>query len=141
MDEMLRYYTPVQGLARTAAAKCQFGGTAFDRGDRLFLLFASANRDEEQFEAAAEFRIDRFPNRHLSFGAGIHRCAGSHLATMEFEVMLDEVLSRVPDFDVVESETLKYSSIAINNGYIKMPARFTPGLRLGPRELPGLSSQ
>jgi cytochrome P450 len=138
-EEFLRYCSPVQGEARTVARDSELNSTQFKEGDRVFLLYASANRDEEQFPEADKFILDRTPNRHLAFGSGIHRCLGSNLARMEFQEILAEVLERIPDFEVIESETRRYPSIGSINGYVSMTATFTPGERKGPSDLPGLS--
>ena len=71
--------------------------------------------------------LDRFPNRHQAFGLGLHRCLGSNLTRMEFRVVLEEVLERLPDFVVDRSGSQPYESIGIVNGWATMPATFTPG--------------
>ena len=75
-----------------------------------------------------------FPNRHIGFGAGIHRCIGSFLARMMFEVMIETVFDRLPDYKVQIGEAEPYPSISPINGWVKIPARFTPGPRLTPRD-------
>jgi cytochrome P450 len=137
-EEFLRFYNPVQGIARTVAQDHELNGTELKAGERVVLLYASANRDDAQFPDADKFILDRTPNRHLGFGAGIHRCIGSNLARMEFQEILGEVLERIPDFEVIETETRHYPTIAFVNGFISMPATFTPGERKGPADLPGL---
>ncbi len=137
-EEMLRFYTPVQGLARTVTRDCPFGDVEMQRGDRVLLSYGSANRDGRAFPDPDEFVVDRFPNRHFAFGIGIHRCIGSTFARMEFGVMLDEILERLPDFHVDQSRAQQYPIIGLVNGYISVPATFTPGPRRGPTRIPGL---
>jgi cytochrome P450 len=106
-------------------------GWKFDKGDRVYLAYASANRDPDAFEDPEKLIIDRFPNKHIGFGAGMHRCLGSFLARLMFEVMIGEVLSRIPDYRVIEEEVVKYPTVGLVNGWIHLPATFTPGKKVG----------
>lgn len=133
-EEFLRYFAPVQALARTATKDCVIGGQQISAGERVQLSWSSANFDEDAFDEPGELRIDRFPNRHQSFGIGIHRCLGSNFARLEFKVMLEEVLRRLPDF-AISSAARRYRSIAIVNGWVNLPATFTPGPREGADDL------
>jgi len=67
-------------------------------GDKVLMNFPAANRDPEAFPDADRVVLDRAVNRHVAFGSGIHRCAGSNLARMELRVALEEWLSRIPEF-------------------------------------------
>ena len=127
-EEFLRYFSPVQAFARTVAADTELGDQVLRRGDRVLMSFASANRDAEEFTDADEFLLDRQPNRHVAFGMGKHRCIGSTLARAEFMTMLETTLRRMPDYRIVRSDTERYPSLGIVNGYVRMPARFTPGV-------------
>jgi cytochrome P450 len=80
------------------------GGHAFVPGDQVLLLFAGANRDPDQFEDPDEFRMDRSPNRHLAFGAGIHYCVGAQLARIELR-LLTEALLDLPGLVLAEEPT------------------------------------
>jgi cytochrome P450 len=73
-------------------------------GDRVLLSTPLASRDPEEFEQADGVLIDREANRHLAFGAGPHRCVGSHLARLELAIAVDEVLARIPDFRLAPGE-------------------------------------
>jgi cytochrome P450 len=126
-EEMLRYFTPVQILARTVTADTKLGDAELTLGDRIAMSFAGANRDPEAFECPEKLDIERSPNRHVSFGLGVHRCVGSNIARLEIDVMLDEVLRRMPDFVVQESEGTRYTTIGVVNGWVTLPATFTPG--------------
>jgi cytochrome P450 len=127
-EEMLRYYSPVQGFARTVTKDTDLGGCTLRRGDRVFLSWAAANHDPQVFERPEEIVPDRFPNRHTSFGVGAHRCVGSTLARAEFGVVLREVLLRMPDYSLGDG-AVRYSNIGTANGWHRLPARFTPGRR------------
>jgi cytochrome P450 len=126
-EEFLRYYSPVQSNARTVANDCQLDGTSVRQHDRVLLLWASANLDPEAFDQADEIQLDRHPNRHVSFGLGPHRCLGNSIARAVWSIVVDEVLTRLPDFEVNEGGAIRYPSIGIINGWISVPVRFTPG--------------
>ncbi len=130
-EEFLRYYTPTQGLARTVTTDVEIGGQLLNAGDRVLLSFAAANQDPEFFESPDEILLDRWPNKHQAFGLGLHRCLGSNLTRLEFRVVLEEVLARMPDFQVDLGNSHRYPNIGIVNGWNDMPATFTPGSRLG----------
>jgi cytochrome P450 len=129
-EEFLRYYPPARTHARTVSEDIEFAGCAMHKGDRVLLSEVSSGRDETAFPGAEQFVIDRNPNRHLSFGVGIHRCVGSHLARVEFAEVLTAVLTRLPDFEIDEDAVVEYPNWASIGGWAKLPATFTPGPRL-----------
>jgi cytochrome P450 len=100
VEELIRFIPPQPGVARNVTEACTFANTRFEEGDRLMLLWPSANRDPEEFPNPDELVFDRQPNRHLGFGSGIHRCLGSHLARLELKIFLEEFLRRVPRYSV-----------------------------------------
>jgi cytochrome P450 len=126
VDEMLRYYAPSPGLARTVTAEVTIGGHTFQPGDRVLLSFASANYDEDVFPDGDHVDITRSPNPHLSFGAGAHRCIGSLLARANAEMFLETVLTRIPDFEIDEAKIRRYTHAALTNGFFSVPMNFTP---------------
>ena len=85
-------------LCRTATRDTEVAGAQIPAGDRVLLLFGSANRDSAVFPDADEFHLDRRDGRHVAFGVGPHRCVGSNLARLEIRVAVEEFLRRVPDF-------------------------------------------
>jgi len=99
-EEFLRCYPPARTHARTVTEDTEFAGCPMKKGDRVVLSEASAGRDERQFPDADRFVIDRFPNRHLSFGAGIHHCLGASLARMEGRVAMSSLIRRFPDLEL-----------------------------------------
>jgi len=107
-EEFLRYYPPARTHARTLTRDTEFAGCPMRAGDRVLLSEAAAARDPEAFPDPHDFVIDRFPNRHLSFGAGIHRCPGSHLARIMFTEVVHEVLERIPDYSIVDDAVVEY---------------------------------
>ena len=100
IEELIRFIPPQPGVARNVTQACEFAGQELAEGDRLLLLWPSANRDPEEFPNPDELVLDRQPNRHLGFGSGIHRCLGSHLARLELKILLKEFLRRVPRYQV-----------------------------------------
>jgi cytochrome P450 len=128
VEEFLRYDAPVQGFARTVTADCTLGGQPIAAGETVFMLWASANRDEAVYgETAEELVLDRSPNRHMSFGVGAHRCLGSTLARIELRLVLERFLARIPDFTVLLDEVEEAETIGIVFGRRKVPIRFAPG--------------
>jgi cytochrome P450 len=127
IEEFLRVFAPVQGLARTAKRDCEIAGQRIRAGERVLLLWASANRDEAEFPAADQVIVDRHPNRHLTFGVGNHRCLGSNLARLEFRIALEQVLRRIPDFRVEEAGLRVQPDVGTTFGYAAIPVRFAPG--------------
>ncbi len=126
-EELLRSNTPVQAIGRTVMEETTLGGQRMQPGERVLIAFASANRDEQVFDGAEGCTLDRTPNKHLGFGKGIHKCVGAHFARAQIEVTLTEVLTRMPDFQIDEAESSQYPNIGIVNGWVQMPATFTPG--------------
>jgi cytochrome P450 len=124
-EELLRWNTPVQALGRTVMTETTLGGQEMAPGERVLLSFASANLDDGAFAEAGRCALDRSPNKHLGFGKGIHKCLGAHFARVQIEITLTEVLTKMPDY-VIDEESSRYPNIGIVNGWLKMPATFTP---------------
>ena len=127
IEEFLRFYSPVT-MARTATADTEIHGCPISAGDRVLLSFPAANRDEAHFDEPDRFVIDRAQNRHLAFGVGIHRCAGSNLARMELRVALEEWLAAIPDFELAGEVTWAGGQI---RGPRSVPVTFPAGNRPG----------
>jgi cytochrome P450 len=105
VEELLRAYSPVT-MARVVTSDLDFGGCPMKAGDKILMNFPAANRDPEIFEDADRVVLDRAINRHVAFGSGIHRCAGSNLARMELRVALEEWLHRIPRFHLSTGEEI-----------------------------------
>jgi cytochrome P450 len=110
IEEMLRWETPVMGIARVAVQDTELNGCPIGAGDQIMIMIGSANTDEAEFPDADVVRFDREVNRHLAFGGGIHRCLGSHLARMELRVALREWHKRIPEYEIKDGQTLEYTS-------------------------------
>jgi cytochrome P450 len=131
IEEFLRYFSPTQALARTITTDTEFHGCPLKAGDRALLAWASANRDPAGgFEQPDELDIERWPNRHLAFGVGIHRCAGSHVARALAHEMIGQILDRMPDFVVDTERMVPFLNQGANTGFSSIPVTFTPGPRL-----------
>jgi cytochrome P450 family 142 subfamily A polypeptide 1 len=97
VDELLRWITPLNNMFRTAVADAEIGGQAVAEGDRIALVYPSANRDERVFSNPDEIDLERDPNPHISFGFGTHFCLGAHVARLSLRVALEEMTSRFKD--------------------------------------------
>jgi hypothetical protein len=119
IEELLRFYAPVT-MARLVNKDMEYMGCPMKEYDWILLGFPAANRDPKVFEDADRFIIDRLENRHLAFGLGIHRCAGSNLARMELRVAIEEFIKRYPRFELMDPDAVTWA----------------PGQIRGPRNLP-----
>ncbi len=119
IEELLRAYSPVT-MARVVTGDVVFRGCPMHAEDKVLMNFPAANRDPEAFEHPDQVILDRAHNRHVAFGSGIHRCAGSNLARMELRVAIEEWLKRIPDFRIEEGAEVTWAG-----GQVR-----------GPRQLP-----
>jgi cytochrome P450 len=123
VDEMLRWVTPVKHFFRTAARDCVLRNQSIKKGDGLLLCFPSGNRDEEVFQNAFSFLVDRSPNRHLSFGHGAHVCLGQYLARMEIRALFQEVMGRIESVERAGEPAWVATTFA--GGLKSLPIRYT----------------
>lgn len=126
-EEFLRRYPPSRALVRTCKTETEMDGCPIKPGELIYAPITSANQDRNVFADPFTFNMERSPNPHLSFGAGVHKCIGMHLARAEFEIVLRKMMERMPDFRVVEEELLEYARQSTINGWMKAPVMFTPG--------------
>jgi cytochrome P450 len=127
IEELLRYYVPAPGMARTVKAPVVLSGQPLHRGDRVMCSIASANFDEAVFDRPDVVDLTRQPNPHLAFGTGTHRCIGADLARHNTELFLRELLARVPEYTV--ESVVTPVSIPLTNGLHHLVIRFEPGER------------
>ena len=123
VEELLRFYAPVT-MARNAAEDVQYGGVEFKKGDKILMNFPGANHDPDHFEDAHEVHLDRQRNRHVAFGIGIHRCAGSNLARMEMEVALKTWMERIPEFTLSDPDAVTWAGGQVRGPRI-LPVTFS----------------
>ena len=108
IEELLRAYSPVT-MARRLTADVEYKGCPMKAGERVLMNFPAANRDPEVFTEPDRVILDRQQNRHLAFGAGIHRCAGSNLARMELRVAIEEWLAVMPEYEIVDQSKVTWA--------------------------------
>lgn len=108
IEELLRAYSPVT-MARIVVDDTEVSGCPMTAGGKVLMNFAGANRDPAVFDRPDEVILDRAENRHLAFGLGIHRCAGSNLARMELRVAVEEWLARIPEFSVADGAAVTWA--------------------------------
>ncbi|MGI5371627.1 cytochrome P450/oxidoreductase [Streptomyces iakyrus] len=128
-EEFLRAFAPSQSMARTVTRDVEVGGCPMHAGDRVLIPWVAANHDPAVFPDPDQVRLDRDASRHLSFGIGSHRCAGAHLARAMFRAMMTQVLTRLPDYRVIEEGLVPYPTRGNQSGWDAVPALFTPGPR------------
>jgi cytochrome P450 family 142 subfamily A polypeptide 1 len=112
VEEMIRWVTPLNNFFRTARADSTIGTTPVAAGDRVILLYPSANRDEAVFADPFTFDAFRSPNPHVAFGFGPHVCVGAPLARLELRVLLEELTRRITDLEVLSPPVLEENIFA-----------------------------
>ncbi len=123
VEELLRYDSPVQKMARIALDDVQVNGKQIEKGQLVFLCFAAANRDPEQFSTADELDITRKENRHLAFGTGLHYCLGAALARLEAQIAINTILRRLPNVRLATERLEWHPSITLR-GLKSLPVAF-----------------
>jgi cytochrome P450 len=126
IEEVLRFRSPVQSMYRMTVAETTLGDDIIPAGAPIVAWIGSANRDGQQFQRAAEFDVDRNPNRHLAFGHGIHFCLGAPLARLEARIALEALLSRLPGLSVAPGAQLERMDSSIVYGLKELPVTWQP---------------
>ncbi|MBV8236586.1 MAG: cytochrome P450 [Acidimicrobiia bacterium] len=121
VEEILRWANPLHYFRRTAAEDTELSGTKIEAGQKVAMLYTSANRDDLVFEDAQRFDIRREPNPHLSFGIAEHFCLGAHLARLEGRVFFEELLGTFRTIELAGEPTRVRSNL--NNGLKRLPVR------------------
>jgi cytochrome P450 len=121
VEEMLRYCNPLHYFRRTATADTELGGRRVRAGDKVALVYTSANRDEAVFDDPQAFDVRRSPNPHVSFGIGTHFCLGAHLARLEARVFVEELLAAFAAIEPAGEPARVRSNLA--NAYKRLPVR------------------
>ena len=123
LEELLRYDSPVQILARIAEQDLEIGGQTIQAGDRLFLALGAANRDPEQFSNPDDLCLTRIVGRPIPFGAGIHHCLGGASARVQGQVAINSILKRLPNLQRTEG-TLSWRKNLVLRGLSSLPVTF-----------------
>lgn len=129
VEESLRWTSPVQGLYRNTLGEVEVAGTTIPDDAKVFLCYASANRDERHWPDADQFRLDRYPAApidadHVAFASGIHLCLGAHLARLEATAMFDELARRMGSFE--QTGDVEWGANPSIRGVQRLPVRLTP---------------
>ena len=126
VEEMLLWDSPVQSDARTMARPVELHGRVIPEGEKVLLLFGSAGRDEREFRDPDRFDVHRRIERHLTFGHGIHYCLGAALARLEAQITFEELLARIPDWEVDgDARSLDRIRSYMVRGPARLPLTFT----------------
>lgn len=127
VEEFIRFAGSIHGIPRNVAKEVEVGGQKLCPGQSVVVNYASANRDDREFPDADKCILDRETNRHLGFGAGVHRCLGSNLARLEFRIGIEQALTRMPDYTVATDAESVFLGNSVTRGFRQIPVVFTPG--------------
>jgi cholest-4-en-3-one 26-monooxygenase len=129
VEEFIRWVTPILNMARVVTEDHELVGNEIRTGDRILLMYSSANRDEEIFDEPDRYDVRRRHNHHVAFGFGTHFCLGASLARLEIRVMFEELLRRLPDMRLVDGQAPTRIPGAFVRGIDSVPVEFTPERR------------
>jgi cholest-4-en-3-one 26-monooxygenase len=132
VDEIVRFVSPVLSFSRTVTETHDYKGHRLEEGQKVLMLYQSANRDEDVFDSPDEFRVDRDPNPHLGFGIGTHFCLGANLARAEIKVVFTELFARLRDIRIAPGATLDRGDSSLVLALQHLPAIFTPVAPVAP---------
>jgi cytochrome P450 len=121
LEEILRWANPLHYFRRTLTADTVLRGVSLHAGEKVAMMYTSANRDEEVFADPHRFDIHRRPNPHLSFGIAEHFCLGVHLARLEGRIFLEELLASFPDIE--QTGPARRTRSNLNNALKELPIR------------------
>lgn len=131
LEEALRYDAPVPGMIRTTNEEVNISGVKLPKNSKLFLMYASGNRDENHYENAQNFDVQRFQNKssdHLAFGHGIHRCIGSSLALLEARIAFELLSSRLHNLRISPEIQLNYIPTLMTRGFTNLIVEWDRGI-------------
>ena len=123
ISEVLRYDSPVQGVARTALCDVELANTEIHQGERVVCLIGAANRDPARFPEPDAFDIRRRPNPHLSFDYGIHTCIGKHLSLLVTQIVVGTLIHRLPGLSLA-TDSLEWEDSFLGYGLKALPVVF-----------------
>jgi cholest-4-en-3-one 26-monooxygenase len=124
-EEILRYVSPVISFSRTVTRDTELRGRSLQAGDVVLNVYPSANRDADVFDEPDEFLVERAPNLHLAFGTGPHFCLGANLARTEIRILLEELLTRLPDIHVPAGAEAERGANSLVTTIQHLPVEFT----------------
>jgi cytochrome P450 len=123
VEELLRYDSPVQKMARIAKRDFEVAGKQIKQGQLVCFSFAAGNRDPAQFPDPAKLELARRPNRHLAFGHGLHYCVGAALARLEAQIAINRILDQMPGMTLA-AEDLEWNRNLTLRGLKALPVTF-----------------
>jgi cytochrome P450 family 142 subfamily A polypeptide 1 len=126
VEEFIRWVTPILNMRRTATETHELHDQTIRAGDEILLMYGSANRDETVFDDPERFDVLREHNHHVAFGFGTHFCLGASLARLEIRVMFEELLRRIPEWELAPGSEPRILPSAFARGYDAVPIEFTP---------------
>jgi cholest-4-en-3-one 26-monooxygenase len=126
VEEFIRWVSPLSNMRRTVTEDHELHGQQLKAGDEVLLLYASANRDPRVFSRPDELDVTRANSRHLSFGTGTHVCLGAHLARLEIRVAFEELLKRMPDWELADPSEPRILPATFARAYDRVRITFTP---------------
>lgn len=126
IEEFIRWSSPVISMKRTVTEQTELGGKTLREGDRVMLLYPSANRDERIFVDVETFDVKRNPNPHIAFGIGAHFCMGANLARLQVRIIFEALFARLPDIHVVPGFEVSYAPSTFVSGFLELPVAFRP---------------
>jgi cholest-4-en-3-one 26-monooxygenase len=126
VEEFIRWVTPILNMRRTAKRSHELNGQTIKEGDELLLMYASANRDPDQFDDPDRYDVTRTKNQHLSFGWGTHFCLGASVARLELRIMFEELMKRIPDMRLKAGFTPRMVPSVFTRGPETVEVEFEP---------------
>jgi cholest-4-en-3-one 26-monooxygenase len=126
VEEFIRWVSPVLNMRRTATVDLEWHGENIHAGDEILLLYGAANRDPRAFTEPDDLDVTRPQNRHVAFGFGTHVCLGAHLARLEIRIMFEELLRRMPDWELIDPDEPHIMPATFARAYDTIRIRFTP---------------
>ncbi|TQL90252.1 cytochrome P450 [Actinoallomurus bryophytorum] len=126
IDESLRMEAPIVSLARTVRGGAELAGQKLEDGERVLMVFSAANHDPAVFDRPEEFVCPRERNPHVTFGSGVHRCLGEHLALLEMRIITEELLAMAPGFRLAEGYEPDWVIGPVIRGLTTLPVVFSP---------------
>ncbi len=126
VEEFIRWVSPVLNMRRTATVDVEWHGEHIHAGDEILLLYGAANRDPRAFTDPDVLDVTRQHNRHVAFGFGTHVCLGAHLARLEISILFEELLQRMPDWELVDPDEPHIMPATFARAYDSIRIRFTP---------------
>lgn len=126
VEEMMRYAAPVQIFCRNATRDVEIHGTTIAGGSVVATSYGSANLDPSVFPEPSEIKLDRSPNKHLTFGAGPHLCVGAQIARLEMELLLAEVSRRFDEIEIPDPDAIVWNPRGDRRGIWELPAVVVP---------------